>query len=82
MSVAMKQAVRIFRPAHRPCNASRRRPNPADPAIRAVIGRVRHGPWRAEEFEPIDPEFDLDGVDELVRRNFESAGQSVDPEAQ
>lgn len=81
MSVAMKQASRIFRPSHSPRSAARRRPDPADPAIRAVVGRVRHGPWR-EEFEPVDPEFDQDGVDELVRRNFESAGDSVDPEPQ
>ena len=78
----MKQASRIFRPFRGPCSASRFRPDSADPAIRAVVGRYRHGPWREDEFEPVDPEIDEDGVDELVRRNFESAGESVDPEPQ
>jgi hypothetical protein len=78
----MKQTSRIFRPSHSPCSAPRLRPDPADPAIRAVAGKFRHGPWREQEFEPVDPEFDEDGVDELVRRNFESAGESVDPEPQ
>lgn len=82
MSVIMKQASRIFRPSQSSCRATRLRPDPTDPAIRAVVGRYRHGPWREEEFEPVDPEFDEDGVDELVRQNFQSAGDSVDPEPQ
>ncbi len=78
----MKQLSQICRPSRSPGGAARSRPDPADPAIRAVVGRYRHGPWREEEFEPVDPEFDEDGVDEIVRRNFESAGDSVDPEPQ
>ena len=87
----MKQTSRICRPSHGPCSASPPSPDPADPAdpadaadraIRAVAGRARFTPWREAAFEPVDPDFDEDGVDDLIRRNFESAGDSVDPEPQ
>lgn len=54
----------------------------AQAVIRAALRRRHEKTRREREFEPVDPEFDEEGLDDLSRRIVEGAGANVDPEQQ
>lgn len=79
----MNRISSISRLSHGHGHADGSRQNAAERVKRAVgKRRLRHRRWGAEEFAPVDPEFD-EGADEgLVSQIAREAGENVDPEGE